>query len=470
MKEEIAVESTSGIAKKSNKTPDIFNGPIAATTLKLSTPLIISQILVIAYTFTNMLFITMVDRQSTATVSGIGLVLPLYMCVDSLAAGLYMGVNSLIAKGIGENNKEIINKTAKTGLAISIGLSLIICIIGYAFGRPIIEFLAGSEITPEAIEYGIEYLKFLLPGMAALLISYVFAGMLQGEGLTKYIGLSVFISAIINIILDPVLIFVFKMGVKGAAIATSITFISSVAYYIFLFVTKKTTIPVKWNIFKASGKLVKEICRVGIPASIGLLSLNIAMIVLNNVVGSISQQAMNSWVLVSRVDQILLIPAGAIGGSTITMIGQNFARRNFSRVNKIFRVNILVSVGVCAFLSILYFILSPQIFGIFSDRQEVISGCVRQVRLLTFTTVFVAGSMVVSSSFQGIRKPLPDLTIVTLRTLFGYILVSMLLVYVADMKLNGIFIGIGVGNVLSFALAYFWGGSVLKKVSKDNPA
>ncbi|MCX8130965.1 MAG: MATE family efflux transporter [Clostridia bacterium] len=450
--------------KKQEAISGIFEGPIASTTLKLSIPIIISQFLAFAYIIVDTVFISMINRQSTAMISGTGLVYPIYSCVINLATGLLLGISSLIARGIGEKNDKVINNAADSGLFLAIIIGAFTLISGLIFGGDMVHFIAGSQLTAETIQYGIDYFNFLLPGMVLLFLTHAFVGILQGEGSMKYLGISIFLSTAFNIILNPVLIFVFGLGVRGSALATTLAIGLTEFYFLYLFLRKKTVIPIRWRVFQASIKQVKEILRIGIPASLGLFSISISSIVLNNIVSSISQEAMNSWVLVTRLDQILIIPGAAIAATTITMIGQNFGRGNLERAQKIFKVNLMLCAAICAGVALLYFITSPGIYSLFSSRPEVVEGCIRQVRLLAFTTIWVAVSMVVSSTFQATGRPIPDLVLVIIRMGIISIPLSLLLIHYAKMEMYGVFIGVGTGNVISFIIALLWGRSYIKKL------
>ena len=252
------------------------------------------------------------------------------------------------------------------------------------------------------------------------------------------------------------------MGVKGAALASSIAIGSAFLFCVYVFLKKKTIVPIHWNIFKANKKLIKEILRIGAPGSLMLLSANIAFIILNNLVSSISQMAMNSWVLVGRIDQILLFPATAIAGTTTAMIGQNYGRGNLQRVEKIFNMHIVLSIAACAVLVFLYVVFAPVIFQLFSSLPEVIAGSVRQVRFVAFIYIGISSNMIIQSSFRATGVALPGLVIIIIRLLVISIPLCLLLVHVFSMGMTGVFIGLMAGNILSFIIALFWGRSNIK--------
>ncbi len=451
-----------------NSDPDIFDGPIVYTTLRLSIPMLVTQLLSFTYLFVDTYFISMIDKQSTTLVSAVGLVFPIYLFFFNICCGLFQGTSSVVARGVGEKKEEVINKIGDSALFLVIVICVATFVLSLLFGERVINFFAGSQLTAETINYGIEYFYYLLPGLEMFLVTHVFSGILQGEGLAKYIGWGAVLSTTTNIILNPILIFIFNLGVKGSAIATSIAIGLNLLYCTVLFLGRKTTIPFKWNIFNANKKLMKEILWISVPASLGMFLITISTGILNNIVSSVSQAAMNAWVLVSRTDQLFVIPSTAIATTTTTMIGQNYGRGNLMRAAKIFRVNVILCIAVCAILAFLYSIFAPELFRLFSSVPEVIDGSVKQVRLLAFTTLCSATVLVISLSFQATGRPLPNLI-----NCFIFMVITCSPLYLslfgfAIQDMNPIFTCVGVGNLLTFIIAFIWGNSHFKQLESND--
>jgi putative MATE family efflux protein len=256
--------------------------------------------------------------------------------------------------------------------------------------------------------------------------------------------------------LDPLLIFYFGMGVAGAGLATSLGIAVAAAYVIGIFMRQKSSIRIHWDLTKARVKLISEILRVGSVQSLQNLAMSVTFMFLNNIVSSIGQDAMNSWALCSRTDQIILIPAIAISGATISMVGQNYGRGNLARVQSIYKQNILLGLVMVLILAIAYIIAAEWIFSGFSSVEGVISGSVFQVRALSFTFVGVSTAMISGSTFQATGKPMPALIITLIRMIILVVPAAYLLVYIFDMKMPGVFISIAVGNAVVLPLSWVW--------------
>jgi putative MATE family efflux protein len=434
----------------------MFSGPVLPVTLRLGIPILIGQVFMFFYNLVDTFFISQIDKTSTALISGTAIVFPLYFLFLSLGNGLIVGVSTTVARAIGEKNQKVLNESSSSALFIASIVCAVSLVFGYLFLDRIIILLAGDELSPEAIRYGIEYFSFILPGLGVLLIGYVFIGILQGEGLTKHIAIAMTLSTGINIILDPVFIFVLHMGVAGAAFATSISIAITGIYVIAVFLTNQSSIPINPNIFKARKELVGEILRIATPQSFSMISISLAFIVLNNLVSSIGETEMNSWGLCGRIDQLVLLPAFSISGAHATMIGQNYGRQLKDRLNKIYMSNVMFGAAATLILAVVYMVIAPFIFSAFSDVPAVLAGSVKQVRITALAFFGITVTILSSGSFQGIGKPIPALIFPFLRFGLFAIPFSYLFVYQFRLGVEGVFYGTVAGNIASGIIAFLW--------------
>lgn len=438
-------------------TEGVLSGSITRTTIKMSIPIFIAQILIFAYVMIDTLFISMIDKNSSALLAGTGLVYPIYMVVFNISTSLFVGLSSVAARVIGQKNNVVIKKIADSAFVLSLILGIITLIAGILFGEQALRFLAGSQITPEALQYGVDFFYYMLPCMVLLLFFNAFGGILQGEGKANQVGLAMISSPVLNAILNPIFIFGLGMGVKGSGLASSIATAVPIIYFLFVLLNKKAQIPLTLNLANSSRNIITEILRIGVPASIGLFLINVSTMILNNVVGSISETAMNAWILVSRTDQLFLIPATAIAMATIPMIGQNFGSGNHQRARDIYNANLRLCLGVCLVLAVIYIIFAPQVMGWFTNIPEVIENSVRQVRLLAITSAGVAGLTIIGSAFQATGRPAPTLINDIIRMVIISTPLLMVFFQITLTNMTPVYISLAVGNLLPFVIAYLWG-------------
>jgi putative MATE family efflux protein len=434
----------------------MFDGPILPLAIKIGTPILLANIMQFLYALIDTVFISRIDPSSTAILSGTGLMFPLFFLFMAVSMSISIGISSLVGRVIGANNKELSEHIMPSGALISLFICIPALVFGYGFSHDFIHALAGSKLSDEAIGYGQQFFTWLLPGLAVMLFGNMFAGILQGEGLTKPIATAMVLSTILNIILDPIFIFGCNLGVRGAGLATTLSVFASATMMTVSFFREKSSFRFSFNILKARWGVVSEIVRIGFPNFLSMAALAISFIVFNKIVGTIGQTAMNAWALVGRMDQIVLIPSFAVGGATVTMIAQNYGRGRIGRVRRIYNRSILLAMSLVAGAALVYTFSAPFFFRIFSDVNEVVSLAALQVRVVSVTFIGLAVVIVSSSAFQAIGKPAPALFLALIRMGLISVPVALVLVFVMHMQIWGVYIGLGCGNLCALPIAYFW--------------
>jgi Na+-driven multidrug efflux pump len=176
----------------------------------------------------------------------------------------------------------------------------------------------------------------------------------------------------------------------------------------------------------------------------------------NRVVVSVDPLALTAFALCGRLDQAVLMPIFAIGAALITMIGQNAGRGNIRRVREIWRKSLLTAMGLVVLSAAAMFALAPRIYPFFSDIDQVVRYAVLQTRIVEFTFVFAVIGILSRSFFQAIGHPLPALIITTSRLLLLAVPAMLLYVYVFDLKIYGVWLGIITGNFLAAGMSALW--------------
>ena len=447
-----------------SKKREIFEGTIWRVTLRLAVPLMLGNFFYFFYSFVDTAFISLIDRQSTAIISGMGLVIPLFILAIALSLGMNMGVSALVARGVGEKNRKVADRAACSGFLIALGVSAVVLGVSYPLGPQILRLFAGAAISEEALQKGWEYMLFILPGFVLLMFQRVLTGIFQGEGLNKYIAYSLILSTGFNVVLDPVFIFLLGMGVGGAALATTVSVLIAVLFLLLQFKRGRTRTKLSVNLLNADRGLLREIVRVGAPHSLGRIAEAVSYMLLNGLVSSIGEAAMNSWTLCIRTDQLVLVPVWAFSGANLTMVGQNYGKGHLKRVHRIYKTNALVAAGVLVLFAGLYFGAAPIIFKAFSSLPRVVNGSVQQVRYLAFTFVGIAVTVATVSTFQATGHPGKGLILTLLRLGLISVPLAFLLVPVTGWGMRAVFLAIGSTNLAVFFVSWFWGNRVLSRL------
>lgn len=442
----------------------MFDGSIAPLTARLALPMLIGQLLQVAYMIIDTAFIARIDPTSTALLSGTGLAFPLFFLFMAIGVSINVGVSTLMGRMIGEKRADAAQHVLASGLLIASVIIAPVLALGYPFGHTFLHVLAGSRLSDQAVDYGLRFYYFLLPGFGLMLLGQAFFGILQGEGRTDTIARIMVISTLLNIVLDPILIFILHMGVAGAGLATSLSVLISMVYGVLSLKKGGSHLTLTINLFNSQKPFIREIIRIGFPNLISMAAMSISFMILNKLVGGIGQVEMNAWTMVGRMDQIVLIPSFAISGATVAMISQNFGRGNLVRVRKIYRMNILLGMGVVTAVALLYMIVTPFLFPFFSTVTKVVSTAVFQVRVVSLSFTGVCAAIISTAAFQATGKPLPALVISFFRMGIISIPLAVLMAYTWGLGYPGILFALAAGNLAVLPIAFGWTRLHLKRL------
>ncbi len=453
-----------------------FDGKsIWISTIKLSLPMLLSNVLTTFYTIIDTYFISLIDKKSTAYISAVSIINPVFFIFIALSSGLFIGISSLIARSYGEGDEKKEASGLISGLTISIIISIITLLFGYIFLKDLVRLFAGKELSAVAIKSAEEFLFYLLPGYCLMLIGRSLFGVLQGKGQNFHIAIAVLISNILNCILDPVFIFYFKMGVGGAGLATSLSILFTAIYVLTLFAFNKFKI--SFGIKYLNFHTIKEILQIGITQSIGILSLSVSFIIVNKIVGSIGETEMNAFGLCGRLDQLTFLPIFAIASSTVTITGYYFGKKNYNIIKEIFIKNSILGILSMLALILIYIIFSPQLFALFSDNQTVINKAVYQARIVSLSFLGIALESIAVSTFQGMKYPPPSFLLIIIRMFIVILPLSYFFVFFLKLGMNGIFISYIIAHINTGIISCIWIYYYLKKynlwretVKVENPA
>lgn len=442
----------------------IFEGPIISAIIFLALPIVISYFVNYIYLLGDTYFISLINPHSSAPLSGTGLLYPLELSFEAIAAGLATGLSAITGRLLGEGKVEKCKSLGANGLFLGIVISIPVLIVCYACGPQIINFLSGSNLSAEASKYALEYLYGIAPGIVFMVLSQIIGGVLVGQGLASVTTKGFMIMTILNFALDPIFMFVCKLGVFGAGLGTSVSLFFSLVYVSVYAIKGKSSISINFKLSYIDKSVIYQILYIGLPQLLMTVSMYIISGVYNKIITTnYSLDYMNSWTLVGRIDQILIIPVIAISSATVVLISQNFGRKNLDRIKHAMKINLKFVFSLCFVLAIIYMIMSRWIFHFFTDIESVISLSSQQVLITAISTCFVAISWVISAFFQATGKPIWGVLILYLRV--AIILISALVSqYIFNGSIYGLFICIVIGNIFSAPFAFVSLKKELKKL------
>jgi multidrug efflux pump len=385
------------------KKVDVRSGPIVPTLALLALPVLAGQAFNLMYNLVDTYFIALIDRSDPWLVGSTGLVFPLFFIFLATSFGITGGVSSLVARAIGAGKSDDLDKTAESGIFLALIASAIILLLIYPLAAPLLRLFGGSG---KVLEYGLQYLYWLLPAVPFMLLSAVFTGILQGEGRTKHMMMSMMIGTVANIILDPIFIFPLGMGVGGAALATAIANAIGFAYLLVVFIKTKSSVKIHWKASSVSMPVMGEILRVGVPQSLMNFLASLSFIFYNRIMIGINPLILTAFTLYSRLEQIALIPVWSISSALAAISGQAAGAGDFKRMRASSRTASLVGLGVSGCLYLAYVFSSRALFGLFQSDIDVLSlagTIVPWMAIGSFVSipVFMVSTIMASSGFAN---------------------------------------------------------------------
>lgn len=456
--------------KETHKNIDIIKGEPKRAIRKLAAPMILSMFLIMVYNLADSVWVSGLGADALAA---LGFVTPLFMIVIGLGNGLGAGANSLIARAIGGENKALANNAALHSIVMSIIISIIIPIILIPLLPDIINIMGGGSTMKYALAYG----NIIFGLMIVFVISSVFSAVLRSEGDVNRATIAMAITAVLNIVLDPLFIYIFGWGVAGAAWATVVSgLVSCIVMGFWMWVKRDTYMDLHFSEFNASKYVVTDIMKVAIPSTFEQLIISLLVIGINAMLTMTATATMVAvYTAAMRIVQMAMIPLMGFGTALLTVAGAGFGARNYDKMKTSFSYTIKLGLVISIVLAILIVVFAPQLALLFSYSAETayLTSQIEEVlRILSLFLVFMSFGIAGSCLFQGVGRGTTSLIITIFRSLIGEIVFSYLLGIVFGMGYTGVFYGLILGSFCGCMFGYIWARVYLKELKKvfKNPS
>lgn len=422
--------------------------------VKLSGPMIVAMLLMSTYNIVNAIWVAGLGSDDLAA---IGFITPLFMIFVGIGIGLGAGVASVISRRIGSGDHDGANSAAGLGFLLCIVISVILTIPLIIFAEPIALLFGAGDTAYLAAEYG----RVLFLGLILILFTNIGYAVLRAEGDTRRAMYVMGASSVLNMVLDPLLIYTAGMGIAGAAwgVLISLAVVTVVLLYWFL-IKRDTYISITRSSFTINHKTLEDILGVGLPASLEFFLMSILAIIINGLlVVTAGTDAVAVYTAGWRVVIFAIIPIVAIGTSVISVGGAAYGARKYDKILITHSFSVLLGVGIALCISAVTWVFSSQIAAIFSYSPESIHLAPEIAAFLATMCLFypfVPPGLVSSSIFQATGKGMTSLAISVLRNLVFIALFAYLLGIVFSLGEHGVWWGIVAGDICGGTVAYVW--------------
>lgn len=428
-------------AVKGDEHADYTSGSIDRAIFLLSVPMILEMGMEAIFAVVDAFYVSRLrDNDALAT---IGLTESVLTLVYSVAMGLSMGATAMVARRIGEKDIPSARIAALHVLYIALTLSVVISIAGVVFAPDILRLMGGSE---SLIEKNVGYTKWMFGGNVVIMLLFVINGIFRGAGDATLAMRSLIISNILNIILGPIFIFGLKMGVTGAAIATTIGRGCGVLYQVYHLFRGSGLMKISLDKLKIHWDIIVKLLRISAGGTGQFLIASASWMFLYSIVSRFGSGAMAGYTLAVRVIIFTILPAWGMANAAATLVGQNLGAGHPDRAEKSVWRAAFLNMIFLALVAVIFLTLSKPILGIFSDDPVVLENGARCLQIISLGYIFYAYGMVVGQSFNGAGDTITP----TLINLFGFWALQIPLAYglavVLEIGSPGVYIAVSVAE------------------------
>lgn len=341
--------------------------PVEKLITKLAIPCIVSMLVTSFYNMADTFFVGMLN--DTAATGAVGVVFSMMAIIQAVGFFFGQGSGTFISRALGEKQYEQANHMAATGFFSSLAIGVIICVVGQIFLEPFAYFLGSTDTI---LPHTKSYLSVILLGAPWMTSSFVLNNQLRFQGGATYAMVGITTGAVLNIILDPIMIFTFHMGVAGAGWATIISQFISFCLLL-LGCQRKGNIHIHLKNFRFKGYYYYQILRGGLPSLARQCLASLATITLNNVARPMGDAVIAAMGVVQRISMFGASTMLGFGQGFQPVCGFNYGAKLYDRVKKGFWFCIKVSTAGLVLISAAGFIFAPQLIALFQDDPEVIA-------------------------------------------------------------------------------------------------
>lgn len=373
--------------------------PISRLLLNFSLPAIAGMIVNALYNLVDRIF---VGRIGGLAMTGIRLSLPFVLLLSAVSSMIGIGASTLISIKLGENNKNEAKRLLGNAITLIIALMILMTLLGHVFKTPILKAFGASEAT---MSYAVDYMTVILYGAVFQGIGTGLLNVVRATGHPVKSMVIVLVGTLINIILDPILIFAFDMGISGAAWATIIGQLVTAIVVMHHFLSEKNQIKVKVSQLKPRILTIMSILSIGFAPFVMQLSSVVVSALSNNALKTYGgDMAIGAMTIINAVMVLFLMSAMGVTQGAVPIIGFNFGAKCFDRVKQILKLELIAVATICTLTFILVQVFPVMLSSIFTSDSALISMASSGMRLLLLMLPLLSAQMVGASYFQAIGE------------------------------------------------------------------
>jgi len=446
--------------KKQSRLKEFIDNPKKAL-WKLAVPMMFGMMIQTVYMIVDMIFVGQVSADS---LTALAFNMPLLFFGLGITFGLGAGVTAVVAQFIGADDKKNADNSAEHGIVLGIILGVVFTFAGLCWGEVV---LSAIGVPEKMLPLAWSYFRVIVLGYIFMVLSVFFRSILSGEGDVKTPVIIQGSGTILNIILDPILIFGFGLGVQGAALATVLSQACVALVFVYLlFVKEHAYVTFAMRDFRFSGDILKKIFAIGMPASFSMVLMSLGGGTFNRILVSFESDAVAAFQVGGRVEHAVFVPFISIAAGLVTLVCMFYGAKRLDLVRQIIKYGMSRAVVMGALFALCFFFLAPVIMTAFTDSDNIVQLGTRYMRIIVFSYPFIPIAMISGRVLQGLGFGMPLFVITFLRVILLSVSLASFFVFVLGKSVEWVWIAQLISVLVSASIALLWLRWGLRRVEK----
>ena len=433
--------------------------PVGKLLVTMSVPMMLSMLVQALYNVVDSVFVSRIEEDALTAVS---MAFPMQTLMIALGVGMGVGVNALLSKSLGEKDYELVNKSATNGIFLALLSYLVFLVIGFTLVEPFYRFQTDSE---NIVQYGVTYLKICCTLSFGVYMQIIFERLLQSTGKTFYNMITQATGAVINMIMDPILIFGLlgapKMGIAGAATATVFGQITASVLAIIFNIRRNHEVRISFKGFRPDIRVIGRIYQVGLPSIIMQSIGSVMTFGMNKILGMFSSIAVAVFGVYFKLQSFIFMPVFGLNNGMVPIVAFNYGARNRIRMVRTIKLAVLFAVIVMSVGTVIFELFPAQLFALFNASEHMLNMGVPALRIIAVHFPIAAVCIVIGTVFQSLGNGVYSM----INSIMRQIVVLLPAAYLLSLtgNVNNVWWSFPIAEMMSLIVTLFF----LVKINKD---
>ncbi len=424
---------------------------------KFAIPGIIASLISAIYNIVDTAFIGMLN--DTLAMAAVSVVFPLFILINAVGQLIGVGASSYIARLLGAKDKDSADEVASTAIIASIGIGVIFTILTLVFLEPMLRMLGATE---NVMPYAIEYAKPIAIGASLPIMMPTLANIIRSEGNTKLSATAVALGAIINIVLDPILMFNLDMGVVGASVATVFSQFISVVLLLSYYLSKKSYLKLEIKKFRFSKKIYNEIVSVGTATFLTQALISISMGLLNVASKPYGDELIASFGISLKLSALVMFVVIGYNQGFQPIASYNYGAGNYEKLREAIKISIKRTTIFATLATLFLMVFAPYAIELFSNDPAVIDIGAKTLRYTLLLYPFLGFTQLYAVLYQSLGMPKEALIIGTARQ--GIFFLPAIIILPKLIGMDGVLLTQAVADLFTIVLTAFYANKTNKEL------